>query len=112
MKSLDQAILQNPLVADAWIYKGYSLFELGRTRIPRTLLIKRQNLHRKIAGSILSGERNPYPKRFKEAVADFDRALAAEPENEDAIYGRGVSCIYLSRYDEGSVRLTDPFPPE
>ena len=33
-------------------------------------------------------------------MADFDRAIAAEPDNTDAVYSRGVSCIHLRRYDD------------
>ena len=45
------------------------------------------------------GKANQHLGRFREAVADFDRALAAEPENADAAY-TGGSLYPPEQYDE------------
>lgn len=44
-------------------------------------------------------------KRFDEAHANYDQALALRPDHADALYNRGIALMELRRPEEATRRL-------
>ena len=76
VEALDQAISQNPLVADAWLYKGFSLFEAGTDEDAVYALDKAAEMNPSNTRIFFfRGKACQHLNRFCEAVADFDRVI-------------------------------------
>lgn len=55
----------------------------------------------RVATCLGRGKLYALQERYEEALADFDRVLARDPSNTDALCARGLACAYAGRKDEG-----------
>lgn len=85
IRNYDKAIEMNPMMTDAYIYKGMALTEMGRLRSALTILNKAVKLSPTSFMAVYGRGKNYLQmQKYEEAAADFDKATTLKPRHVTA----------------------------
>lgn len=80
IRNYDKAIAMNPMLVDAYIYKGIALTESGQLRKAQTILNKAVKLSPTSFMAVFGrGKNYLQQQKYEEAAADFDKATTLKP---------------------------------
>ena len=103
LECFEQAVLQHPNDADAWLYKATALIRLQRYAESRV------SYHRALALNPLlwtvDGNRLLQAGQYERAIKCFDEALARCPDDRTTLGKKGAALLLLGRRDEALVYL-------